>query len=254
MVLELNASDDRGIDVVRDQIKTFASTQQLFSSGVKLIILDEADQMTSAAQFALRRVIEKYTKNVRFCLICNYVSNIIPALQSRCTRFRFAPLLEHQIKSRLQQVARCEKVVCTESGINAILRLSHGDMRRVLNILQSTSMAHEVVDENNVYTCTGNPKPSDIKAILDALLNMSFAAAYAFVADKQRDAGIALCDILNDLSKHVLVLANLPSKVRGHLLIQLADIEYNLTYATTESIQLSSLVSAFTVARAMMEN
>ena len=104
MVLELNASDERGIDVVRNQIKDFAGTRQLFSSGTKLIVLDECDAMTSDAQFALRRIIEKYTKNARFCLICNYVSKIIPALQSRCTRFRFAPLAKHQIKDRLDEV------------------------------------------------------------------------------------------------------------------------------------------------------
>src|ERR1700741_3407253 len=92
MILELNASDDRGIDVVREQIKDFASSRQLFSTGFKLIILDEADAMTKTAQFALRRVIEKYTMHTRFCLICNYVNKIIPALQSRCTRFRFGPL------------------------------------------------------------------------------------------------------------------------------------------------------------------
>ena len=92
MALELNASDSRGIDVVRNEIKEFAGTRQLFNKGIKLIILDEADAMTSDAQFALRRVIEKHTRNARFCLICNYVSKIIPALQSRCTRFRLAPL------------------------------------------------------------------------------------------------------------------------------------------------------------------
>jgi replication factor C subunit 3/5 len=86
--LQLNASDDRGIDVVRDQIKEFAGTKRLFSSGVKLVILDEADSMTSEAQFALRRVIEKFTRHTRFCMVCNYVSKIIPALQSRCTKFR----------------------------------------------------------------------------------------------------------------------------------------------------------------------
>ena len=108
MTLELNASDARGINVVRNEIKEFAGTQQLFSKGVKLIILDEADAMTSDAQFALRRVIEKYTKNARFCLICNYVSKIIPALQSRCTRFRFAPLHPQQIQGRLEEVAKAE--------------------------------------------------------------------------------------------------------------------------------------------------
>ncbi len=90
--LELNASDERGIDVVRNQIKSFCATQQIMSKGIKLVILDECDAITSSAQFALRRIIEKYTKTTRFCLICNYVSKIIPALQSRCTRFRFSPL------------------------------------------------------------------------------------------------------------------------------------------------------------------
>jgi len=111
MALELNASDDRGIDVVRDQIKEFAGTKKLFSSGVKLIILDEADAMTNEAQSALRRVIEKYTSNTRFCLICNYVNKIMPALQSRCTRFRFAPLRPEQITSRLQDICVAEKYV-----------------------------------------------------------------------------------------------------------------------------------------------
>ena len=105
MTLELNASDERGIDVVRDKIKVFAGTRKLFSSGqVKLVILDEADSMTKDAQFALRRVIERYTKTCRFCMICNYVSKIIPALQSRCTKFRFQPLSESQIVPRVEQV------------------------------------------------------------------------------------------------------------------------------------------------------
>lgn len=111
MTLELNASDDRGIDVVRDQIKEFAGTKKLFSSGIKLIILDEADAMTSDAQAALRRVIEKYTSNTRFCMICNYVNKIIPALQSRCTKFRFAPLNTAQIAPRLKIIAEAEKVL-----------------------------------------------------------------------------------------------------------------------------------------------
>ena len=110
MTLELNASDARGIDVVRNEIKEFAGTKQLFNKGVKLIILDEADAMTQDAQFALRRIIEKYTKNARFCLICNYVSKIIPALQSRCTRFRFAPLKREHIQGRLEEIAAKEKM------------------------------------------------------------------------------------------------------------------------------------------------
>lgn len=110
-LLKLNASDDRGIDVVREQIKQFAETRTLFSKGYKLIILDEADMMTLQAQAALRRVIEQYTKNVRFCIICNYVNKITPAIQSRCTRFRFSPLPQVEVEKRLSSVIEAEK--CT---------------------------------------------------------------------------------------------------------------------------------------------
>ena len=106
---QLNASDDRGIDVVREQIKQFAETRTLFAKGFKLIILDEADMMTQAAQAALRRVIEQYTKNVRFCIICNYVNKITPAIQSRCTRFRFSPLPIPEVEKRLVGVIDSEK-------------------------------------------------------------------------------------------------------------------------------------------------
>ncbi|MBA0865469.1 hypothetical protein Goshw_012489, partial [Gossypium schwendimanii] len=139
MILELNASDDRGIDVVRQQIQDFASTQSFSfgaKSSVKLILLDEADAMTKDAQFALRRVIEKYTKNTRFALICNHVNKIIPALQSRCTRFRFAPLDPIHVTERLKHVIQAERLDVPDCGLAALVRLSNGDMRKALNILQ----------------------------------------------------------------------------------------------------------------------
>ena len=114
MVLELNASDERGIDVVRDQIKTFAATKTFSTTSscdLKLIVLDEADAMTSAAQNALRRVMEKYVKNVRFIIICNYVGQIIPPLQSRCTRFRFAPLPLNCLQERMDYVIEKENIL-----------------------------------------------------------------------------------------------------------------------------------------------
>lgn len=108
---QLNASDERGIDVVREQVKQFAETRTLFAKGFKLIILDEADMMTQQAQAALRRVIEQYTKNVRFCIICNYVNKITPAIQSRCTRFRFSPLPTIEVEKRIKTVVEAEQYV-----------------------------------------------------------------------------------------------------------------------------------------------
>lgn len=148
MVLELNASDDRGIDVVREQIKTFASTKQIFTMNptadakksvatYKLIILDEADAMTSTAQMALRRIMEKYTANTRFCVIANYTHKLSPALLSRCTRFRFSPLKEADIRVLVDKVIMEEGVQITPEATDALVRLSKGDMRRALNVLQA---------------------------------------------------------------------------------------------------------------------
>ncbi|CAI7757189.1 unnamed protein product, partial [Closterium sp. NIES-53] len=139
MCLELNASDERGIDVVRQQVQDFASTQSISfgaKAAVKLVVLDEADAMTKDAQFSLRRVIEKYTRSTRFCLICNHVSKIIPALQSRCTRFRFAPLSSADVTARLRHVIQEEGLDVTDGALSAVVTLSAGDMRRALNILQ----------------------------------------------------------------------------------------------------------------------
>jgi len=253
MVLELNASDDRGIGVVRGQILSFASTRTIFNSGYKLVILDEADAMTNDAQNALRRIIEKFTDNVRFCLICNYLSKIIPALQSRCTRFRFGPLKSDQIMPRLAHVADSEDVSLTEDGKKALISLSGGDMRKVLNILQSCSMAFPVVNEDNVYTCVGHPLKSDIQDIVTWMLNDSFSVAYSKTMDVKTIKGLSLQDIVTEIHTYVHRL-DLPQEIRIHLLIRLAELEERLFKGTSEKIQLGSLVSAFQICRDMVKN
>jgi DNA polymerase III delta prime subunit len=155
MVLELNASDDRGIDVVREQIKTFASTKQIFSmggasakssiAGFKLIILDEADAMTNTAQMALRRIMEKYTVNTRFCIIANYSHKLSPALLSRCTRFRFSPLKEGDIRVLVEKVVEEENVQIRGEAVDALVKLSKGDMRRALNVLQACHASSKLI-------------------------------------------------------------------------------------------------------------
>jgi len=251
MALELNASDARGIDVVRHEIKEFAGTRQLFSNGVKLVILDEADAMTNDAQFALRRVIEKYTKNARFCLICNYVSKIIPALQSRCTRFRFAPLRRDQIRDRLVEVATAEKCNTTDDGIESILSLSGGDMRRVLNLLQSTAMANGVVDAKSVYLTSGAPLPDDMRTILDLLFNHTFRTAYENISQLCALKGYALADVLADLTVMVGAM-ELPDGALAVILDGMSAVEHRLAFGTDEKLQTASLVGVYVQARQMM--
>ena len=252
MALELNASDARGIDVIRNEIKEFAGTRQLFNKGVKLVILDEADAMTNDAQFALRRVIEKYTKNARFCLICNYVSKIIPARQSRCTRFRFAPLSRDQIRDRLVEVAQAEKCNTTDDGIESILALSGGDMRRVLNLLQSTAMANDVVDAKSVYLTSGAPLPEDMRSILDLLFNSGFNNAYEKISRMCAIKGYALADVLQDLTIMVTAL-DLPDGALAEILDGMSNVEHRLAFGTDEKLQTASLVGVYVKARQMMK-
>uniref|UniRef100_A0A1J3I3Q0 Replication factor C subunit 5 n=1 Tax=Noccaea caerulescens TaxID=107243 RepID=A0A1J3I3Q0_NOCCA len=253
MILELNASDDRGIDVVRQQIQDFASTQSfsLGKSSIKLVLLDEADAMTKDAQFALRRVIEKYTKSTRFALIGNHVNKIIPALQSRCTRFRFAPLDSVHVSQRLKHVVEAEGLDVSESGLAALVRLSNGDMRKALNILQSTHMASEKITEEEVYLCTGNPLPKDIEQISHWLLNESYADSYKKISEMKTRKGLAIVDIVKEVTMFVFKI-KMPSHVRVQLINDLADIEYRLSFGCNDKLQLGAIISTFTHARSVL--
>ncbi|XP_035719195.1 replication factor C subunit 5-like isoform X1 [Vespa mandarinia] len=248
MVLEMNASDDRGIGIVRGQILNFASTGTMYRSGFKLIILDEADAMTNDAQNALRRIIEKYTENVRFCIICNYLGKIIPALQSRCTKFRFGPLQSEQILPRLNDVIEQENLKVTDDGKQALMTLCGGDMRKVLNILQSTWLAFGSVTEETVYSCVGHPLPVDIKNIANWLLNESYELSYCKIQDLKIKKGLALQDILTELHQFVHKI-EFPDHILIDLVIKMAEIEKRVAVGCSEAVQLNALVAAFHKAR-----
>lgn len=207
MVMELNASDDRGIEVVRNKIKQFVTSKNVFFGEsvndriniFKLVILDEADAMTSDAQAILRKVVEKYTVNTRFCLICNYIQNISPALQSRCTRFRFAPISKTHILNRTLEIIKKENIQTTPDGIETIIQLSDGDMRKVLNNLQSVSMAYDVIDEKNVNTCLGYPRKCHIHVIMYLLIDKPFSKAYSLINTIKKNNGLSITDLIKEL-------------------------------------------------------
>ena len=211
-----------------------------------MIILDECDAMSNDAQAALRRVIEKYTSNTRFCLICNFVSKIIPALQSRCTKFRFAPLKAEQIRPRLTFICEKENISTTDEGVDAIMKLGSGDMRKCLNILQATNMSFGKVESDFVYQTTGQPMPQDIISILNSLLQKDTKNAYNDILELKTVKGLALEDILREIHKYVL---RFDTKGNEMILIDLIDnmakIEKNLTTAASERLQLGGLVGSF---------
>ena len=251
MVLELNASDARGIDVVRDEIQSFSSTCRPATGHFKLVIMDECDSMTKDAQFALRRIMEKYTRHTRFCLIGNYASKIIPALQSRCTKFRFAPLNPKLVGQRLQYVASKENVNITPGSLEVIQWLGKGDMRKTLNIFQSASLASKGnVTEEIVYATTGQLHVEDIRSLLNCMLEHKFEVAFNALQTLKRTRGFAVVDIIGLLSEAVFRL-HLPSSARTDLILGLAEIEYALTFTGLEKIQMLSLISTFAIARSV---
>jgi len=244
MVLELNGSDDRGIKVVREQIKDFSEYNQLFCKGVKLVILDEADSMTYDAQFALRRVIENYTHNTRFCLICNYITKLIPALQSRCITFRFGNINNKDCKRRLEEILKIEKIKYNNKGINAILKISNGDMRKNINLLQSVVMATGKISEKNVYKCAGEPTPKIFNQILEYLTSHNFKETYDFINDIRVLYGLSLIDLIKRIDKFIFNL-ELDNIQLCELICDLSKIEHNLSNEGTDEIQLASMIACF---------
>lgn len=245
MVLELNASDDRGIDVVRNQIKNFASTMQIFSKGFKLIILDEADAMTSVAQNSLRRIIEKYTKNTRFCILANYSHKLNPALISRCTRFRFNPISELAIQERLKNVIIKENLKISEDAEKALLKLSKGDMRRALNVLQackaSLDQENDEIDQDMIFECIGVPHPQDIEAALDSILKDDWTTSFLTVDKYKRTKGLALIDLIQGFTE-ILNNYQLKPKTRIEILKGLSEVEYGISKGGNEKIHTSTII------------
>ncbi|KAJ5272308.1 hypothetical protein N7478_007433 [Penicillium angulare] len=268
MVLELNASDDRGIDVVREQIKTFASTKQIFSmapqtgneglAGFKLIILDEADAMTSTAQMALRRIMERYTANTRFCIIANYTHKLSPALLSRCTRFRFSPLKEADIRHIVNQVVEKEGVKIQPEAVGSLVTLSKGDMRRALNVLQACHASSkplpmrdapnaplpepETITNTTIYDCIAAPHPADIQEIMTTLLTTSDVTSCLNTINTLKSTkGLALADILSALADQLQTL-EVPAHTRITWLEGLAEIEWRLSSGGSEAVQTGGLV------------
>lgn len=257
MVLEINASEERGIEIIRNKVKDFISSKSLFFGMIddifKLVILDEADSMTGDAQSMLRRLIEDNTLNARFCLLCNNVKNIDPAIQSRCTTFRFGLLNDEDIKGKIKYVAECEKVKVTEDGISTIIKIAKGDMRKVLNYLQSTSMAYPVVNGNNVSICMGYPKMKDIEEIYKILMKDSCSDATNKINKIKKDNGYSLLEITTEvhsyLIKKFLADDKMPSSNIIDILRNIKNIEINLMSCPNEEVQLAGFVSVFVLNR-----
>ena len=241
----LHNSDERGIQTVRQRVKDYARTMAIGEVPFKLIILDEADNMTSDAQQALRRTMELYSRTARFCLIANYPSKIIEPIQSRCAIFRFQPLPKQDVIARLTYIAKCEGVQLTKEGLEAIWEISDGDLRKAINILQSAS-ALGVVDENSVYRVVGRVTPEEIREMVILALRGEFLKAREKLRQLMIYYGISGVDILKLLHREVLnpkTTLGLGEPERIEIADLIGEINYRLVEGADEEIQLSTLLA-----------
>ena len=247
MALKLDASDDRGINSVREDIKGFAEKSNMFQKGVRLIILDEADSMTFDAQFALRRIIEKYSATIRFCLICNYENKIIPAIRSRCANFRFCNIDIKHICLKLEQIVESEKINHEANVIETIALLAKGDLRKAINLLQSVSMLNNnTISLSMCYDTAGVPSIQEMDSILNILIDrkVEFDKAYKVVHGMICSNGYSLSIVLKELVIRILN-DNMILKDMASILSELSDLENMVSKSTFGDIYITALVGIF---------
>jgi replication factor C small subunit len=241
--LELNASDERGIDVVRHKIKDFARTRPI-AADYKVVCLDEADSLTNDAQHALRRTMERYSESTRFILIANYSSKIIEPIQSRCAVFRFKALSEDDLLGFLRHVVAAEKLDVDEGALKAMLHLSEGDMRRAINLLQSAATAPKIT-EKTVYDMAAAAHPHLVKNMLEQALAGMFPAARELLAQMLRD-GIAGEDIMKEIGKQVHLLGISDAK-KVPLIEKVGEYEFRIACGGTPQIQIEAFLAQLSV-------
>ena len=240
--MELNASDERGIDVVRETVKTFARVKSIGEIPFKIMILDEADNMTSDAQQALRRTMERYTETCRFIMCANYSGKIIEPIQSRCAPFRFTYLPRGAHDCYLKEIAQKEKVKLSVDGLDAIFEICGGDLRRAINTLQSAASLNKPVDAKVIYSITGKASPADVQKMLKTAMDGDFLEARKQLREMIQKYGVAGSDIIRQIHTEIF-RAEINERWRVKLADVIGEVDYRLVEGADEEVQLSALLA-----------
>ncbi len=241
--LELNASDERGIDVVRGKIKDFARTKSL-RGDFKIIFLDEADALTKDAQNAMRRSMERYSKVCRFILSCNYSSKIIEPIQSRCAIFRFRPLKEEAIKKRIQFIAGKEGISITDDALLNLLSSAEGDLRRAINMLQSTAAINKKIDSETLSSATSVVMPGQVRRLMELALKGEFLESRTLLREITMDYGVSGSDLVSQIHKAAFRL-NISEELKVRLVDIIGEYEFRMVEGSNETIQMEALLAQF---------
>ena len=243
---ELNASDERGIDVVRGKIKEFARTAPLGEDGFKIIFLDEADALTGAAQAALRRTMERYARTCRFIMSCNFSSKIIDPIQSRCAVFRFKPIKAEDLEKYLKFVASKEGLKITGEGYQAITYLAQGDLRRAINGLQMAAAAKKEITPDVVYQAVAAARPDEVKEALELALDGNYSGARERLDTLQITYGLAGEDVIRQMHRSVRDL-KISDIVKVQMIEKLAEADFRLSEGANSRIQIEAVVANFAI-------
>ena len=240
--MELNASDERGIDVVRGKIKEFARTAPLGGAEFKIIFMDEADALTSDAQAALRRTMEKFSKICRFILSCNYSSKIIDPIQSRCAVFRFQPVSKDDVRDFLMKIITAENVDIEEEAIEGLVHVARGDMRRAVNSLQVAASLNNRIDMDTIYQVTGMANPEEVKGMLEMALDGNFVGARDRLDEIMITYGLSGQDIIRQIHSSFFELS-IDDSEKVRLMDKTGEIEFRIVEGSNERIQLEALLA-----------
>jgi replication factor C small subunit len=241
-IMELNASDERGIDVVRETVKTFARVRSIGEIPFKIMILDEADNMTSDAQQALRRTMERYTETCRFILCANYSGKIIEPIQSRCAPFRFTFLPREEQDKYLKHIAEKEGVKLLKDGLEAIFEVCGGDLRKAINTLQAAASLNKPVDSKVVYSIAGRANPADVQKMIETAMKGDFLEARKQLRDMIQKYGVAGSDIIRQIHTEIF-RGDIPEEWKIKLADIVGEIDYRLVEGADEEVQLSALLA-----------
>ncbi len=242
--LELNASDERGIDIIRNKVKDFARTRAIGDFPFKVIYLDECDALTREAQQALRRTMENYTQTCRFILSANYSSKIIDPIQSRCAMFRFKPLAKEDIFQIIKTIEKSENIKVDEKAKEALYVISEGDGRRVNNIMQSCAAVSDKITEELAYSMASVAKPKEIDEALRLALENKFIDARKKLLDIMLNYGLSGIDVIKQIQQEILNL-EIDNEKKMILMEKCGEIEFRMTEGSDEFIQLEALLSQF---------
>lgn len=240
--LELNASDERGIDIIRGKIKDFAASLPYGGTRFKIIFLDEADALTRDAQNALRRTMENYSRTCRFVLSCNYSSKIIEPIQSRCALFRFKPLPEEDIEKRLKHVVKEEDLKVEKGAYKALVYASEGDMRKAINYLQTASATAENITEEDVYKVAARAKPEEVKKLLELGLSGNFGESRKMLDSLLFTYGMSGEEVILQVYKEVID-SDIDDLKKIQLIDKIGEYNFRITEGANERIQLESLIA-----------